>query len=136
MAPGLKIGVVGIGTVEIPVKRRYSEGGNKHGIIRIDNVLHVPTTDFNILGCGDFTSRYMILRKSVNDLNGRDIGYFDDAKELCCLKLSGPPVGSLTTPSQLLKANQEPDVSHHVNACWPESESRFLIPKTVSGWIS
>ncbi|KAH7114902.1 hypothetical protein EDB81DRAFT_297151 [Dactylonectria macrodidyma] len=48
---GIQTPVVGIGTVELPVKRSpRATGPRSHGILRLRNVLHVPTGICNVIG--------------------------------------------------------------------------------------
>jgi hypothetical protein len=125
-----KLNVMGIGTVHIPVRLPSSKKGKKHGIIEIRGVLHAPNALCNVLGQGDFMDRYEVdtLMQFVKDREGRTVACIDKTKKLLCLKLSGPPVGPITTPSPLLK-----DSGNHVHiyAQWAESERMFLFPNCL-----
>ncbi|KIN05118.1 hypothetical protein OIDMADRAFT_142875 [Oidiodendron maius Zn] len=117
--------VVGIGSVEIPVKlRNRRRNGQTHSTIRLDEVLHAPTSLCNILG-RDFMSQYDIdvrVGGAIKDSEGRSAGYFDEDKVLFCLKLSGPPVGPTTTPSLFLRANANSGRVMYINALWADAE--------------
>ena len=117
--------VVGIGSVEIPVKlRNRRRNGQTHSIIRLDEVLHAPTSLCNILG-HDFMSRYEIDMRvggAIKDSEGRSAGYFDEDKVFFCLKLSGPPVGPTTTPSPFLRSNANSGRILYINARWADAE--------------
>lgn len=122
--------VAGIGSVEVPVKLPYSRNGKKHGIIRIDEVLHVPTGICNILGGGSFMDQYPVFGGgSIRDCEGRIAGCFDKNKTLLCLKLSGPPVGPVTTRSLFLKSDNS-HTFHYINAYWDNSERMVLAVTT------
>jgi hypothetical protein len=119
------IAVVGIGSVEIPVKlRNRRRNGQTHSTIRLDEVLHAPTSLCNILG-HDFMIRYDIQMRIggvFKDSEGRSAGYFDENKVLFCLKLSGPPVGPVTAPSLFLRSNANSATAFYINARWPDAE--------------
>jgi hypothetical protein len=110
--------VVGIGSVEIPVKlRKRRRNGQTHSTIRLE-VLHAPTSSCNILG-HDFMSRYevdMQVGGAIKDSEGRSAGYFDEDKILSCLKLSGPPVSPATAPSLFLRSNANSGTHWYINA--------------------
>ena len=119
------IAVEGIGSIEIPVKlRNRRRNGQTHSTIRLDEVLHAPTSLCNILG-HDFMSRYEIDMRVggvFKDSEGRSAGYFDEDKVLFCPKLSGPPVGPVTAPSLFLRSNANSGRPMYINARWPDAE--------------
>lgn len=126
--------VVGIGNVEIPVWLPSKQSGEEHGIIRIDDVLHAPTAICNIMGMDVILNRYNVRfgrGKPITDHEGRIAGYFDEEKKLFCLKLSGPPVGPVTTSSLFLRSENS-NTAHYINAQWEDSErmSPFLRAAT------
>ncbi|RDL40073.1 uncharacterized protein BP5553_00052 [Venustampulla echinocandica] len=110
------LAVVGIGTVEIPVRRRSSRSGKKHS---------------------DILDQYSVSYTSgLQDQHGRTVAYFDDKKRLFCLKLSGPPVGPSTARSLFLK-DADPDGHYHINAEWhPSEHARWEATKQLEPYTS
>ncbi|KAF2095018.1 hypothetical protein NA57DRAFT_79508 [Rhizodiscina lignyota] len=58
----------------------------------------------------------------IEDHEGRIAAHFDEKKTLLCLKLSGPPVGLVTSPSLFLKETRDPGNVYTIGAYWPDSE--------------
>jgi len=113
--------VEGIGTVELPTKRSPNRSWrDSHGILRLTNVLHVPSALCNIIG-GPILEDYEVTngsvgkasRGSIKDRKGRSVAYFDSRRCLFQVKLRGYPV-----ESNVLKDGQ----IYVINAIWPDSE--------------
>jgi len=115
--------VEGIGTVELPTKRSPNRSGrDSHGILRLKNVLHVPSALCNIIG-GPILEDYEVTNGpfgkaslgSIKDRKGRSVAYFDSRRPLLQVKLRGHPV-----ESNALKDGQ----NYVINAIWPDSEKQ------------
>jgi hypothetical protein len=117
--------VVGVGSVDLPVKRSPNLSGRRsHGILALSHVLHVPSSICNLigqpiledhdinLGFGQSKSRGTIL-----DLQGKPVAYFNPDARLLEIKLSGPPVGPRGGPSPF-----NPSVAYVLTVDWPASE--------------
>ena len=117
-----KLGVEGIGTVELPTKRSPNRSGrDSHGILCLTNVLHVPSALCNIIG-GPILEDYDVSTGpnngkaslgSIKDRKGRSVAYFDSRRPLLQVKLRGHPIGS-----NVLKDGE----IYVINAIWPDSE--------------
>ena len=108
--------VVGIGTVELPVKRGPSATGPRsHGTLRLRNVLHVPTLICNIIG-SPILDEYIVhtgfddkdKKGTIKDKHGRNAAYFDLRLKPYQVRLSGPPIGPRVGPAQ----SEEPRSQH------------------------
>ncbi|CAG7558039.1 unnamed protein product [Fusarium equiseti] len=117
--------VVGIGTVELPVKRSpTATGPRSHGILRLRNVLHVPTLICNIIG-SPILDEYTIhtdfndkdTKGTIKDKHGRNAAYFDSRLKLFQVRLSGPPVGPRVGPAPL-----EVSKLYVINVLWADDE--------------
>ncbi|KAK3347277.1 hypothetical protein B0T25DRAFT_572348 [Lasiosphaeria hispida] len=125
---GSRMQSVGIGDVELPVRVHPKRHGSRaHGTLHLHNVLHVPTSNCNILGGpgtgGDFMASFSLgsmddgTTGHISDANGRRIAYFYKVCGLYAVKLSGPPVGPVLAPSRLQK-----DCHYMIQAFWPDTE--------------
>jgi hypothetical protein len=78
-----------------------------HGVLRLRNVLHVPTSLCNVVGglsTGDY-GMYSLegpvgqpTGGDITDREGFQIRYFDTARYQMTLKFSEPPVGPVLGP--------------------------------------
>ncbi len=116
----------GIGSVIIPTLKSPSiDRGDNHGKLVLHNVLHVPSTSYNIFGYtgevrknlhvsldqGGLTSIFIVRNKE-----GERIAYIDDIK-VYQIKLSAPPDGKSFAP-----INLENMCGFNVRVEWDESE--------------
>ncbi|KAL9109157.1 MAG: hypothetical protein Q9227_006082 [Pyrenula ochraceoflavens] len=116
--------VEGIGIVELPVKRKpRGSGPDAHAVLRLVDVLHVPSALCNVLG-GPILDDYDVhMGRSEGSLgsiiepNGRKLAYFDPSCNLFVIKLSGPPIGPQLGPSLFQNGG-----SHYINVNWEDSE--------------
>ncbi|KAL7940950.1 hypothetical protein V8C42DRAFT_361491 [Trichoderma barbatum] len=119
------VSVEGIGTVKLPVKRDPDlRGPQAHHVLRLTNVLYIPSTDFNILGSPIFdVAAQVSLRSTLKskgrlaDESGNPVAYFSPTAPLFCLSLSGPPVGPRLAPSKF-----KPGEVCALTVMWPDSE--------------
>lgn len=100
---------MGIGTVELPVKRSpTATGPGSHGILRLPNVLHIPSLICNVIG-NPITDEYAVStgppspnhKGTITDHEGGSVAYFDPDAQLFEVMLSGPPIGPRVGPSPL-----------------------------------
>ncbi|PLN85924.1 hypothetical protein BDW42DRAFT_120687 [Aspergillus taichungensis] len=125
-----KIKSIGFGSVDIPTKTAPTRRGpSSHGILHLENVLHVPGAFCNIIG-EPLVGSYMVgMEFSKNragsissNPDGRAIAYFKPltpSTPLPELRLSGPPIGPVVGRSPF-----EPSDTPRVHARWPDSERR------------
>ncbi|RYP81276.1 hypothetical protein DL770_005942 [Monosporascus sp. CRB-9-2] len=122
---GSETPVLGIGTVELPVKRSpRATGPRSHGILRLRNVLHVPTGICNVIG-NPILEEYDIYtgpsmrntKGTIVDKQGRTVAYFDPRANFFEVRLSGPPVGPRVGPTPF-----DPSAMYWINVCWADSE--------------
>ncbi|GAB1319250.1 hypothetical protein MFIFM68171_09460 [Madurella fahalii] len=126
---GGALAVVGIGMVELSLKRSPKRSGPRaHAKLRLQNVLHVPTSICNVLGglasdCPDISLKAMGngLGGVLTDTSGRQIAYLSphEYRGLPLLKLSGPPVGPRVGLSGF---GRDPDVNYWIRVTWSASE--------------
>lgn len=120
----------GVGTVELPVKRSaHLQGRYAHDVLILENVLYTPGFQFNVVGGSILRQngwRYDVDTPFKGQdsciIGGRDLQvcYMRHISELPCIRLSGPPNGPATAPSNL-----EADTEYKVNYVkWPEEERR------------
>ena len=124
LANGLR--VEGIGTVDLLTKRSMvpTLGLDKHTVLRLANVLHVPEAACNILGL-PIAYQYNLdtnpadpSKWSIWDQQGRPLAYFRNVttNRLPVLRLSEPPRGPRVGPSLLST------LSYSIEAVWPVTE--------------
>ncbi|KAH7113672.1 hypothetical protein B0J13DRAFT_515379 [Dactylonectria estremocensis] len=122
---GIQTPVVGIGTVELPVKRSpRATGPRSHGILRLRNVLHVPTSICNVIG-SPILDEYDIntgssmqnTQGTIMDKQGRTVAYSDPHGKFFQVRLSGPPVGPRVGPTPF-----DPSAMYWINVRWADSE--------------
>lgn len=122
-----KLSVVGVGTVNLPVKRSPNlRGSRAHHLLRLTEVLYIPSSVCNIIGFpiydiidGVSMGGTEKSRGVMTDASGKPLAYFspDTETSLACLKLSGPPVGPKLAPSKL-----QSDVVYVLSVIWPDNE--------------
>jgi hypothetical protein len=128
--------VHGIGTVEIPIKRGARSGSANHGVLRLENVLHVPDAVCNVLG-RQITESYSVdmgptslmtpLGCRLLDPNGRRAGFFVKAFGRTILKLSGSSTARETggfvwaKPAKEMRDALE-DQAESLVLLWPQTE--------------
>jgi len=133
--PGNALRVVGIGTVELPVKRSpRATGLGAHGILRLQNVLHIPTLICNVIG-RPIDKEYLVClapvspnhQGTISDKQGTKLAYFDSRAKLCEVRLNSPPIGPRvgTTPF-------DPSKAYFISLLWPDSEREKW--KTWQAW--
>lgn len=116
--------VIGIGTVELKVKRSPNASGPRaHSVLRLSNVLHAPASVCNIIGA-PILDRYKVAvgpvkfgQGHITDRDGKVVAYFPDEGRFLQVKLSGPPVGPKVGPTPF-----DPSVHYLINARWADSE--------------
>ncbi|KAK4459477.1 hypothetical protein QBC42DRAFT_274406 [Cladorrhinum samala] len=120
--------VIGIGVVEVPVKRSPRRSGpTAHGKLRLHNVLHAPSGICNILGSpatGDYAGFKFGASEdgsqgAIVDANDRQIAYLVNPQYsgLLVLRLSGPPVGPVVGPSRFEKG-----AMYMIGVTWTDAE--------------
>ena len=130
--------VIGIGTVEIPIKRSPNLSGTAaHGSLILENVLHVPSAMTNGIGQPLVQEGYTVQFGSnsnksmgaIKDPNGKNVAYFDPEKKLYNIKLRNSPGLPPLGPSMMRKGENE-DKIFLLGFSWPAEErenvSRFL----------
>ncbi|KAI5456699.1 hypothetical protein BGZ63DRAFT_467867 [Mariannaea sp. PMI_226] len=128
---GGKVQVIGIGSVNLPTKTSPNRTGpSSHGVLRLKNVLHVPSSICNIVGY-PIEKDYIIEQPPRSTTKGstkgsiisihdkREVAYFDPKGRLVEIRLSGPPVGPRVSPSPF-----EASKVYYINARWPDSERK------------
>ncbi|RBR11205.1 uncharacterized protein FIESC28_09089 [Fusarium coffeatum] len=125
MAGETRTPVVGIGTVELPVKRSPSATGPRsHGILRLRNVLHISTLICNIIG-SPILDEYTVhtgfddkdTKGTIKDKHSRSAAYFDPRIKPFQVRLSGPPIGPRVGPAPF-----EVSKLYVINVLWADSE--------------
>ncbi|KAI0138649.1 hypothetical protein F4776DRAFT_619328 [Hypoxylon sp. NC0597] len=124
-----KVQVIGIGTVELPVKKSPKKSGNNsHGTLRLTDVLHIPDAEVNIIGqpivkqypYTTFNYGKVKHQGAIRDMRGRQIAYMSlNSHNLLALRLSGPPMGPKVGRSKL-----EPNSDYAFHISWPDGERR------------
>ncbi|KAL6857290.1 hypothetical protein J3F83DRAFT_751104 [Trichoderma novae-zelandiae] len=118
--------VEGVGTVDLPVKRGPNlRGPRAHHVIRLTNVLYIPSSASNIVGWPIFqpdAAGYSMCSTisssgALTDRDGKPVAYSPPGGKFFCLRLSGPPIGPRLAPSRL-----EPDGVYFLSIRWPEEE--------------
>ncbi|KAK1760013.1 hypothetical protein QBC47DRAFT_410694 [Echria macrotheca] len=126
------LGVIGIGTVNLPVKRSPKlSGPDAHGKLRLENVLHVPTSACNIvsrLPKGHVLHLGVMSNGaagSIMDEDGKQVAYLisHPTTELWHIRISGPPVGP-TVGNSTLEWGEIVECSAH----WSFSEREKWAP--------
>ncbi|KAL7816107.1 hypothetical protein V8C44DRAFT_323995 [Trichoderma aethiopicum] len=122
-----EVPVEGIGAVNLPVKRGPNvRGPQAHHIIRLTNVLYVPSSVCNTVGMPIFHSgvaaTYSVhggsnSKGSLEDRNGSPVAYFSPNARLLSLRLSGPPIGPRLAPSKF-----DSNALYSVSLTWPPEE--------------
>ena len=104
---GRSLRVVGVGTVELRVVKlpRLTEQ-DAHDIFRLDNVLHIPSSRFETIGCPlMFENECNIecggddMIDAIIDARRRQIAYFMPDRPLYLIKSNNPPFGPNLDPS-------------------------------------
>lgn len=125
LVEGSETPVVGIGTVELSVKRSpRATGPRSHSILRLRNVLHAPTSICNVIG-NPIEEEYDIRtapivrnsRGTIFDKQGRTVAYFDPRAKFYEVRLSGPPIGPRVGPTPF-----DPSVHYWIIARWAGGE--------------
>ncbi|EHK42130.1 uncharacterized protein TrAtP1_011804 [Trichoderma atroviride] len=117
--------VSGVGVVNLPVKRSPdSRGPDAHHVLRLTDVLYMPSSVCNIVGSPIFEIAAQVSLGAtensmggMNDASGKPVAYFSPHSERNCLRLSGPPVGPRLGPSKF-----KPDTAYWLTIKWPASE--------------
>lgn len=120
-----EVPVSGVGVVNLPVKRSPdSRGPDAHHLLRLTDVLYMPSSVCNIVGSPIFEMaaqvRFGATENSMgglNDASGKPVAYFSPHSERNCLRLSEPPVGPRLGPSKF-----KPDTAYWLTIKWPASE--------------
>ncbi|KAM3443462.1 hypothetical protein NHJ13734_001872 [Beauveria thailandica] len=120
---GTTVAVIGIGTVNLPVKTKPDEGHRGNSILTLLNVLHAPSSMCNMIGAPAIHHYEFSLRAgpgfrgtiSLND--GTPVGFFAPHGIFFELQLSDPPIGPMVGPSPFT-----PGVFYWINATWPTEE--------------
>ncbi|RYP11685.1 hypothetical protein DL767_011006 [Monosporascus sp. MG133] len=129
MLAGDSMKVLGVGTVELPVQREpgRTSGPDAHGILRLTNVLHVPSAICNIIGsplmrdnrCSVGFGGSRQSQGFIADSQGRQLAFFEKDRPLFIVKLSDPPVGPVVGPRTI-----QPRGGYMIHCFWPDSERR------------
>lgn len=116
---------MGIGTVELPVKKIPNDvGPQSHGILRLHNVLYVPTATCNIIG-SPIADEYTIVlgpqtestQGIIMDKGGMTAAYFVPLASLFQVKLADPPVGPRVGPIPF-----DSSKAHFIKVRWENTE--------------
>ncbi|RYP93263.1 hypothetical protein DL770_000638 [Monosporascus sp. CRB-9-2] len=121
--------VLGVGTVELPVHREpgRTSGPDAHGILRLTNVLHIPSAICNIIGSPILRDDDCLIgvgelpqsRCFIADSQGRKLAFFEKDRPLFIVKPSDPPVGPVVGPRKI-----QSEGSYMIHCFWPDSERR------------
>ncbi|KAK8144378.1 hypothetical protein G3M48_005888 [Beauveria asiatica] len=132
----LQLEVIGVGTVELPVKRRPdARGAQSHGVLRLRNVLHVPSGLCNVVGGKALLADYLVRRgpggiREISDKNGGAVAYLHQPNARLGrhlqVRLSGPPIGPRLGPSPFVKGE-----SYSFGACWHD-DAREQAMRTLA----
>ncbi|KAM3516043.1 hypothetical protein MY11210_000325 [Beauveria gryllotalpidicola] len=135
----LQLEVIGIGTVELPVKRRPdARGAQSHGVLRLRNVLHVPSGLCNVVGGRALLADYAVRRgpggiREIADKNGGGaaVAYLHQpnarlGSRHLQVRLSGPPIGPRLGPSPFVQGE-----SYSFGACWHD-DAREQVMRTLA----
>ncbi|ATY66521.1 hypothetical protein A9K55_000923 [Cordyceps militaris] len=130
----LNSAVIGIGTVDLPVKRRPdARGKQSHAVLRLRNVLHVPSCLCNVIGTS-LGDNYVLRpgrdgTREITDSKGRSVAYLQPSPQpapcgntLLQLRLSGPPIGPRVGPSPF-----KPATSYKISAWWHDDERERVL---------
>lgn len=115
--------VIGLGTVNLPVKTTPEARHREHGTMTLRDVLHVPSALCNIIGTPLFQDYKVRLETgpgsngSISRSDGAPVAHFTPRCGLCEVRLSGPPVGPRVGPSPF-----KPGIKYMINTGWPETE--------------
>lgn len=117
--------VIGIGTVELKVKRSPDETGpHAHDVLQLKDVLHVPGSVCNIIGVPILDDYNVVAgpiptdtRGTITDREGNAVAYFPEEGELFQVQLSDPPIGREVGPTPF-----EPSKTYIIDVQWPDSE--------------
>ncbi|KAL9085645.1 MAG: hypothetical protein Q9159_004583 [Coniocarpon cinnabarinum] len=120
---GQTLPVIGVGTVEIPVKVR----DGIHRTLRLDDVVHVPDYVCNIVASGLILAEHDLVFSyhgpsdtgKLTNRNGKISTVTKRGHSKLCLLLSGPPVGPVTRRSAFDNPSQK---IVGVGATWHEDE--------------
>ncbi|PMB67935.1 hypothetical protein BM221_006110 [Beauveria bassiana] len=136
----LQLEVIGIGTVELPVKRRPdARGAQSHGVLRLRNVLHVPSGLCNVVGGKALLAADYLVRRGpggggireISDKNGGAVAYLHQPNARLGgrhlqVRLSGPPIGPRLGPSPFVKGE-----SYSFSARWHD-DAREQVMRTLA----
>ncbi|EJP63860.1 signal sequence receptor alpha subunit [Beauveria bassiana ARSEF 2860] len=137
----LQLEVIGIGTVELPVKRRPdARGAQSHGVLRLRNVLHVPSGLCNVVGGKALLAAGYLVRRGpggggireISDKNGgAAVAYLHQPNARLGgrhlqVRLSGPPIGPRLGPSPFVKGE-----SYSFSARWHD-DAREQVMRTLA----
>ncbi|KAF1730989.1 hypothetical protein CRV24_009061 [Beauveria bassiana] len=137
----LQLEVIGIGTVELPVKRRPdARGAQSHGVLRLRNVLHVPSGLCNVVGGKALLAADYLVRRGPGGGGIREISDKNDGAVVAYLhqpnarlggrhlqvRLSGPPIGPRLGPSPFVKGE-----SYSFSARWHD-DAREQVMRTLA----
>ncbi|KAF7552747.1 hypothetical protein G7046_g7313 [Stylonectria norvegica] len=131
---GGRVRAIGVGTVELPTKRSpnpKARGSAAHAIVRLKNVLHVPTLICNIIG-NPILQDYEVdmgygsgpnsTAGEITELDtGRRVAYFKPGERFWQPRISGPPIGPRLGPSAF-----KPDDEYMIHALWLPGEEERL----------
>lgn len=121
--PGLA--VLGIGTVDLPVKRDpEGSGPEAHGFLRLRNVLHCPGSLCNIIGQPIFEDYPYIKwgfkrhsKGTIHDKQDRVVAFFRPDSRLFQVCLSNPPIGPQVGPTPFEKSS-----AYVIGVRWSDGE--------------
>ncbi|ETS86608.1 hypothetical protein PFICI_00436 [Pestalotiopsis fici W106-1] len=118
----------GVGTVDLPVKRSpHLSGRYAHHVLRLENVIYVPDYKFNVVGMEilrkndwvyEGSSPFKDQDAAILDQQGLQVCYMRQNHGMSCIRLSGPPHGPVTSPTQF--DGESIHIVGHI--MWPETE--------------
>ncbi|KAI0012061.1 hypothetical protein F4779DRAFT_615013 [Xylariaceae sp. FL0662B] len=88
--------VLGVGTVELPVKQQLGNGTEHNSILRLQDVLHIPQLKCNIIGQPLFVDHAVRVAclsdkkgEIISEQTRKQVAYFDVDSPMFQIKLSG-----------------------------------------------
>ncbi|KAL2018358.1 hypothetical protein VTK56DRAFT_893 [Thermocarpiscus australiensis] len=115
---GYQLTVWGIGTVELPVRTHRDLTRPEHqGILRLENVLHVPSAHWNIVSGQLLDETLDLPTKRIIDDHKNTVAFLRRAGSVSVVELSGPPRRCQLRPSVL-----EENRNYFIALEWPDQE--------------
>ncbi|KAM3521301.1 hypothetical protein MY4038_009088 [Beauveria bassiana] len=120
---GSTVAVIGIGTVNLPLKTKPDDRHPGNSIMTLRNVLHAPDSLCNMIGAPAIHYYEFSLRAgpgfrgTISLGDGTPVGFFAPHAVFFEVQLSDPPIGPIVGPSPFT-----PGVFYWINATWSTEE--------------